>query len=314
MLAEQVRSGLVETYHDGAVAAVGPSGDLIAWHGDIDRAFFFRSAAKPFQAAVSVASGALLQREQLALACASHSGEPVHVALVRSILESVGLTEADLRCPPDWPLRREAERRLSRSGEMAPRRIWNNCSGKHAAMLAACVTSGWDPSTYLAPDHPLQLRITDFMNEVAGPVEPRGVDGCGAPVFRTSVRAMAGAFARLATTSTLAAVWSVMHSYPQLVSGPGRPDAAIATAVNAAAKGGARGTMGVAVRGRLGIAVKCWDGSDVVVGMGAMAALQQLGELSGLAEEQLERFLRPPVTGGGVKVGRFEPKLELRWS
>lgn len=122
MLAEQVRSGLVETFHDGAVAIVEPSGELIASAGEIDRPFFFRSAAKPFQAAVAQLCGAGLERERLALACASHSGEPVHIALVRSILGGAGLAEGDLRCPPDWPLRAEAARRLARSGEVAARR------------------------------------------------------------------------------------------------------------------------------------------------------------------------------------------------
>jgi L-asparaginase II len=314
VLAEQVRSGLVETLHDGAVAVVGTAGELIAWQRDIDRPFYFRSAAKPFQAAVSVSCGAPLVGEHLALACASHSGDPVHVGLTRSILEAAGLTEDHLRCPPDWPLHREAERRLLRSGHVAPRRIWNNCSGKHAAMLAACVASGWETSTYLDPNHPLQLRITDFMKEVSGPVEPVGVDGCGVPVFRANARAMAGAFARLAIASELAAIWSVMHAYPQLVSGPGRPDAAIAIATNAAAKGGARGTIGVALKGRLGIAVKSWDGSDIVAGLGAVATLHLMGELPSLAEKRLERFLFPPVLGGGTEVGRFEPRLELRWS
>lgn len=313
MLAEQVRSGLVETFHDGAVAIVGPSGELIASAGEIDRPFFFRSAAKPFQAAVSQTCGAGLERERLALACASHSGEPVHIALVRSILEGAGLSEDDLRCPPDWPLRADAARRLARSGEIAARRIWHNCSGKHAAMLAACVASGWDPAGYLNPDHPLQLRITDFMNQIAGPVEPVGLDGCGAPVSRTTVRGMARAFGQLATSPDLSHVWTAMHAYPQLASGPGRSDAAIATSVNAAAKGGARGTMGVAVRGRLGIAVKCWDGSDVVAGLAAVESLHQLGELSQLAEGVLERFVHPVVYGGGTVAGRFESRLELRW-
>jgi L-asparaginase II len=314
VLAEQVRSGLVETFHEGAVAVVGQAGELIASAGEIDRPFFFRSAAKPFQAAVSVRCGARLEHERLALACASHSGEPVHVAVVRSILESAGLTEDDLGCPRDWPLRREAERRLVRSGQTAPRRLWHNCSGKHAAMLAACVASGWDPATYLLPNHPFQLRTIAFMNEVAGPVEPVGVDGCGAPVFRTNARVMAGAFARLAADTDLASIWAAMHSYPRLVSGSGRPDSAIATVVNAAAKGGARGLMGVALKARLGLAVKSWDGSDVVAGIAAVAALKQLGELPSLAEERLDRFAHPVVLGGGIEVGRFEPRLKLRWS
>jgi L-asparaginase II len=181
-------------------------------------------------------------------------------------------------------------------------------------MLAACVASGWDPANYLLPEHPLQRRITDFMNDVAGPVEPVGVDGCGAPVFRTTVRAMAGAFSQLATASELNQISAVMHAYPQLIAGPGRPDSAIATALNAVAKGGARGTMGVGIRGRLGIAVKCWDGSDMVTGIAAVAALRQIGELPTHAEKALERVGNPVVMGGDGVAGSFRSTLELRWS
>ena len=180
-------------------------------------------------------------------------------------------------------------------------------------MLAACVASGWDPFGYLNPAHPLQVRIIDFMNQISGPVEPLGVDGCGAPVFRTTVRGMARAFGQLATSPDLSHVWTAMHAYPRLASGPGRSDATIATAVNAAAKGGARGTMGIAIRGRLGIAVKCWDGSDVVAGIAAVESLLQLGELSPHAERVLERFAHPVIHGGGSVAGSFESRLELRW-
>ncbi|HEU4750960.1 MAG TPA: asparaginase, partial [Acidimicrobiia bacterium] len=167
MLAEQVRSGLVETVHDGAVAVVDPTGDLVAYSGDIDRPFYFRSAAKPFQAAISQASGAGLAPEELAMACASHDGEPVHLALVTAMLNRAGLSEDQLQCPPDWPIRAEAGRRLASGGARHARRLFNNCSGKHTAMLAACVKSGWDPASYLDPGGPLQRQITDLIADVS---------------------------------------------------------------------------------------------------------------------------------------------------
>jgi L-asparaginase II len=313
MLAVQVRSGLSETFHDGAVAVCGPDGQLIARSGDIERPFFIRSAAKPFQAKVSRDCGADLDGERLALACASHSAEPIHVALVDAILKTAGLEEKDLQCPPDWPLRSAVVRRLVASGEREPRRIWNNCSGKHAAMLAACVAGGFDPGSYLDPGHPLQKRIAAFMSEVGGPVEPLGVDGCGAPVFRTTTASMARAFATLATSPDLASVQTAMHSYPRLVSGTGRVDGAIAAATNAVAKGGAMGTLGVAVRGRLGIAVKCWDGSGTVAGLTAIESLRLLGYLPDHAASILSGFREPPVLGGGRVVGRYETRLRLSW-
>lgn len=313
MLAEEVRSGLVETVHDGAVAVVAASGELIASYGDIDRPFYFRSAAKPFQAAVSQACGAGLGREQLALACASHDGEPVHVALVESILTAAGLGPDDLGNPPDWPISASAERRLVAGGATEPRRLWHNCSGKHAAMLAATVASGWDPASYLDPSHPLQTRISELIRDIAGLIDPIGIDGCGAPVFATTARGMGRAFARLSTATEFAEVFGAMHAYPALVSGVGNVDAAIATNLHAVAKRGAAGALGIGLRGRLGMAVKVWSGSGLVAGVAAVAALDQLGALTPYARERLERLSHPMVKGGGLPVGRFEPRLELRW-
>ena len=313
VLAEEVRSGLVETVHDGAVAVVSASGDLIASFGDIDRPFYFRSIAKPFQAAVSQACGAGLEREQLAVACGSHDGEPVHVALVEAILTKAGLSPSALRNPPDWPLAGSAERRLAASGATEPSRLWNNCSGKHAAMLAAAVASGWDPAGYLEPAHPLQNRITGLMTEVAGPVDPIGVDGCGAPVFATTGRLMAGAYARLSSATEFLEVFDAMHAFPALVSGVGNVDAAIATDLDAVGKRGAAGALAVGLRGRMGLAVKVWDGSGLVAGVAALAALDQIGELTPYARDRLAKYSHPPVKGGGKPVGRIEPRLELRW-
>ena len=313
MLAEEVRSGLVETVHDGAVAVVDPAGELIASYGDVDRPFYLRSSAKPFQAAVSQMCGAGLVREQLALACASHDGQPVHVALVESILAGVGLRADDLRNPPGWPLSRSAERRLVAAGATRANRIWHNCSGKHAGMLAATVASGWDPAGYLDPAHPLQTRIIEFLRDTAGPVEPVGVDGCGVPVFATTARAMGRAFARLATGSEFLEIFDAMHAFPALVSGVGNVDAAIATHLDAVGKRGAAGVLGIGLRGRWGVAVKVWDGSGLVAGVAGLAALDQLGALTPHARALLARHSHPTVEGGGRPMGRFEPRLELRW-
>lgn len=313
MLAEEVRSGLVETVHDGAVAVVSASGDLIASYGEIDRPFYLRSAAKPFQAAVAQACGAGLAREQLALACASHDGEPVHVALVESMLVNAGLTGNDLRNPPAWPLSGAAQRRLAARGHTTPNRLWHNCSGKHAAMLAATVASGWDPANYLDPGHPLQARIIGSIRDVAGPVDPIGIDGCGAPVFATTARGMGRAFARLSVAGEFLEIFDAMHAFPALVSGVDNVDAAIATQLDAVAKRGAAGTIGIGLRGRLGIAVKAWAGSGLIAGVAALATLDQLGSLTPLARERLQRHSHPVVKGGGQAVGRFEPRLELRW-
>jgi L-asparaginase II len=297
--------------HDGAVAVVSADGSLIASSGDIDQAFFLRSASKPFQALVSQENGAELGLLQLAMAAGSHDGDPVHIALVDEMLAGAGLDESDLLCPPSRPLSHAA---ASRHGDEM-RAVWNNCSGKHAAWLRACRAQGWSLDDYLAPDHPLQVLVTDLVAELGGfPVEPVGVDGCGAPVHRTTTRAMARLYARLATEPRLSEVFTAMHRYPALVSGMGNGDAAIATNLNAAAKRGAAGCIGVGVGGRLGLAVKSWDGIQEVADSAAIATLAALGAVPAVAEQRLDALARPRVSGGGQVVGELQPRVSLQWA
>jgi L-asparaginase II len=315
LLAAKTRSGLVETIHDGAVAVISADGDLIAWSGDIDRPFYLRSAAKPFQAAVAQEAGALLRPIELAVAAGSHEGDPVHVALVESMLKTVGLDSSDLRCPPSWPLSPEAGLRLARDGHSSPRRVWHTCSGKHTAWLRAARAQGWPLEDYLAPDHPIQRKVVELVSDLGQlRADPVGIDGCGAPVLRTTARVMALLFARLSAFPSLRPVFTAMHRYPNLVSGSGQADSAIAVALNAAAKRGAEGCIGVAFENRLGIAVKSWDGLQAAAVAGAAAAVEALGEVSPYVADRIGVIGRPPVMGGGVQVGEMEPRVELRWS
>lgn len=312
MLAAQVRSGLVETVHHGAIAVVDSTGSVVAASGDIDRPFFIRSSAKPFQATVSQEAGANLSALEMAMACASHRGYPAHIALVSRMLETVDLDEAALQCPPSWPLAEEAGRIFIRTGATAPRKIWHNCSGKHAGFLRACAAASWPVETYLSPDHPLQQDVIQFVSDLGElPVEPVGVDGCGAPVLRTTARAMGLMFARLATEDRLSAAFAAMHQYPSLVAANGEGDTEIAIATNSVAKGGAAGCVGLALGRGWGVAVKSWDGSGPVANLGAVSALSQLGELTPTALAALEPISAPPVFGGGSAVGRLESRLEL---
>ena len=312
LLAVRTRSGLEETFHHGAVSVADGEGRLLAQLGDVDRPFYLRSSAKPFQAHVSQECGADLEPLELAMASASHRGHPVHVELVRRMLEKADLDESALGCPPDFPLGDEAAQRVLRAGASAPRRIWHNCSGKHAGFLRACVAQGWPTDTYLSPDHPLQRKIIDFVSELGGHrVDPVGVDGCGAPVMRTTARAMSVLFARLATDPSLREVYVAMHRYPALIASNGEGDSTIATSIDAAAKGGAQGCIGVAVGNRFGIAVKSWDGWWDVPSVAAVAVLDQLGELTTTARAALRDVGHPFVLGGGEPVGRTEPRLEL---
>src|SRR5580700_1977875 len=194
VLAEVVRSGFVESRHRGAVTALAADGSVLLSAGTADVPMFPRSSNKPFQAAAMLRCGLKLDRELLALAAASHSGEDFHVAGVRSILASAGLTEDDLRCPPDMPLDEHAQRAMIRAGA-GPDRVHMNCSGKHSAMLATCVAAGWPTATYRDPAHPLQVEIRRTVERLSGEaVAAVGVDGCGAPIFSLSVTGLASAF------------------------------------------------------------------------------------------------------------------------
>lgn len=312
MLAASVRSGLVETTHEGAVAVVSADGVVLASFGDIDRPFFLRSSAKPFQAAVSQEAGATLDVLELAMASASHRGFPVQIALVESMLARAGLDESSLHCPHDWPLAPAAVRLVSRAGATSPRRVWHNCSGKHAGFLRACAAQGWPLDSYLSPEHPLQRSVIALVSELGElSVQPVGVDGCGAPVLRTTARAMALLFSRLATDRSLAPVFAAMHRYPSLVGANGEGDTEIAVALDAVAKGGAAGCVGVALAGRLGVAAKSWDGHGLVANLAAASALEQLGVLSPNAASSLESVLAPSVVGGGLPVGSLETRFRL---
>ncbi|MEX1249413.1 MAG: asparaginase [Acidimicrobiia bacterium] len=307
----RIRSGVVETTHHGAVAVADRSGELVVRYGEIDNVFFLRSSAKPFQALIAQESGAELSRQQIAVACASHDGDPVHISIVGQMLAEVGLDESALRCPPAFPIGERA-RDLVTGLDTAPREIWHNCSGKHAAWLRSCVANSWPLETYLDPDHPLQARIRRLVSELGDfPVDPVGVDGCGAPVLRTTVRAMASMFAALAVEERLAGVFAAMHNYPALVSGTGHGDALIATAMYAAAKRGAAGCVGVAVKDQFGVAAKAWDGIGQVAEMAAAHALDAVSPMVPAALTALESVMTPPVLGRGEVVGHFESRLEL---
>jgi L-asparaginase II len=298
------RSGVEEERHEVGVAVVAQTGEPLFEDGDVDTTFLIRSAAKPFQAQVALEAGASLDPLHLAIACASHSGDPVHLSLVGDVLSGAGLGPEALRCPPARP-GRSADRRLAAAGDVAPSSLHHNCSGKHAAMLAACVASGWDTATYLDPGHPLQRRIGDLMGDVLGTeVGPPGVDGCGAPVWRTTVRSLATGFARLATDPRFSAVRTAMSRYPMIVSGEGRPDGLIARWLGAPAKGGAAGCMGAAVA-RHGVAAKAWSGSGEVAGMGVVSGLRRLGIVTEAIAAGLERVESPALSGGGRTVGRI---------
>ncbi len=297
MLARVLRSGLVEAEHRGVVAVSDAEGTLLFSSGDVDRPYWLRSAAKPFQAAASQAAGAELLPEQLALACGSHGGQPIHVAIVEGMLEEAGLEESALRCPAAWPRAETARDRLVAAGERYAKPVWHGCSGKHTAMLRACAARGWPLETYVEPRHPLQEEISAVIAEAVGaPVGPVGVDGCGVPVHKASAAGMARAYAMLARDPSKQAVWSCMHRFPGLTQDGPSPAARISTWLDACAKSGAEGTLGVSLRSGVGLAVKSWDGSSRPLAIAVLEALRVVGLGPAYVGELLEGELRGSST------------------
>lgn len=280
----------------GVVEAAGPLGEP----------FFLRSAAKPFQAAVSQREGAGLGTEQLAVASASHGGQPVHVAYVRSMLAEVGLSEEHLRCPPARPMSIGADRAAAAAGDREERRVYHNCSGKHTGMLRACLARGW-PLEYTDPEHPLQQANLAYVAEVTGcDPSPVGVDGCGVPTLRATVACLARGFARLATAPDLAEVNAAMYRYASLTSDGDRGEAVLSRWGSATVKGGAMGCIGVAHRSGVGIAAKCWTGASEPALMGAIRMMRRLGLLADHPFGELAALAAPPVLGGGASVGSYQ--------
>jgi L-asparaginase II len=286
----------------------GPEGEARLALGDVVSPVFPRSSNKPLQAVGMLRSGLDFAGEDLALACASHSGEPGHVKRVLELLRAAGLTEDDLACPPDFPLHVPSMRDAAE-----PRRVTMNCSGKHTAMLTTCVRAGWPTAGYEAPDHPLQQAIASAVEELTGePIAHTGVDGCGAPLFAFSLTGLARAFGRvaLAADGPLRTVASAMREHPWLVAGTGREDTELMSAVDGLiAKGGAEGVQAFALPDGFAVAIKIDDGTKRACAPLAVEALRYLGvAVSGL--EALAALARPKVLGGGEPVGEIRvPEL-----
>lgn len=312
MIARVIRSGGLEAVHDGAIAVCDAGGQLVGAQGDVDRPYFMRSVAKPFQATVAQSLGADLPPEWMAVACASHGASPAHVAIVEAMLADVGLDRSALGCPPAWPAAEAARHRLIRSGHSRPEPIWHNCSGKHAAMLRACVAQGWEVAGYLDPKHPLQVQVRAFLEDVLGTaVEGPGVDGCGAPVWATSTRAIATGYARLGVDPAMREAWTSMHRFPALTAHHGATPIALARWTETVAKSGAEGLLGIATRRNLGITIKAWDGSARPLAPVAAAIAERFGLSAPGTRTWLQAELEAPIVGGRDRVGQIEATVEL---
>jgi L-asparaginase II len=316
LVAEIVRNGFVEGHHYGSVVALGADG-TVAWSvGDVADPILPRSCNKPLQAFGMLRAGLDLPPDLLALACASHSGEPFHVEGVRRLLTAVGLSEADLQTPPDYPLDDAAREQVIRDGgQKAP--VLMNCSGKHAAMLATCAFNGWPTDTYLDPDHPVQQAIATAFAEMTGePVTVVAVDGCGAPLLSTSLTGLARAFGRLARgvdgsgadDPAAARIADAIRSHPAYVSGTTRDERALLTAVpGAIGKAGAECCYAVALADGRAFALKADDGAPRVRPVLMAEALRRSGVLDepGVDTDAVRRTGLVELLGGGAPVGEI---------
>jgi L-asparaginase II len=320
-LVRVVRSGLEESVHQGDIAVADPTGTLVASAGDPSRVAFARSSMKPLQASVSLSLSSFdYPDREISVMCASHNGEPVHIAAVRDILERTGVPESALQTPAMLPWDQE-------SALAAPHRlpINSDCSGKHVGMLGASKEQGWDLASYRSPDHPLQEHVSRAVEAASGE-RPAvvGVDGCGVPVHGMPLLAMATIYARLAAADELRAggdelrtaagrAVRAMRAEPYQVAGRNRVDTAVMDAVpDVVVKAGAEGMICAALIDRgLGVALKIHDGFHRASGPALVRALAALEVVDDAALRTLQPYAEPDVLGGGLPVGSLRAEFEL---
>lgn len=339
-LVEVRRGSITESRHRGHIVAVDGDGQIVAHLGAPETLTYLRSSAKPFQCIPLISSGAAerfgFNDQEIALACASHNGEPIHTETAAGMLRKIGLDEHALKCGIHEPFSSEVVRRLRESGEQ-PNILQNNCSGKHAGMLALALHLGAPTETYDQPDNPVQLMIGRVIEQFSNvPLEDIavGIDGCGAPVFGVTVLAMARMFARLVlspkeldeeTREACRRIVLAMNTYPEMIGGglTERLDTEIMRAAHGrlVSKVGAEGVYTAGVlpckewpRG-LGLAFKIEDGEDrrarptVVI-----ESLRQLGILTGEAYEALKPYASFPLRNHrGDAVGEIRAEFELKF-
>lgn len=308
-LAEVVRSGFVESVHFGSVVGLSPSGVAVLSKGDIIAPVLPRSSAKPLQSLACLTAGAPLTETQLAIAAGSHSGEDGHVEVVDEILAGAGLSRDVLRCPETWPEDEATRLRLIRAGG-SPVPIRMNCSGKHAAMLAACVANGWPVESYMDSEHPVGRHVRATVQELSGErVSHTAVDGCGLPLFGLSLAGLARAIRALACAAPgtpARRVADAMRAHPELVGGTSHPNTELMRALpGTIAKGGAEGVLVAATVDGHAVAVKVIGGSSEVTTPIVLAALTALG----VDTEPAAALRTVPVLGGGQRVGEIRACL-----
>ncbi len=303
VVAHVVRNGFVESVHHGCAVVTDSAGVVQSEVGDAGALCLPRSSNKPMQAVAMLRAGLQLNAPLLALASASHSGEPFHLDGVRQILAQSDLTENDLQNTPDLPYDEQACNEWLAAGH-GPMSVAQNCSGKHAGMLGACQAAGWDTSTYLDPDHPLQQLMAQTISDIAGEeVGATAIDGCGAPVMAISLAGLARAFGKIAAapdTSDEGRVAHAIRAYPEYLGGTRRDVTALIRGLpGSVAKDGAEAVFAVGLSDGRGFAVKIADGGNRARQV-VMAALLRS---AGVEADVLDKVGAVPILGHGQPVG-----------
>ena len=337
-LVEVKRGSITESRHRGHIVVVDPEGNIIASLGTPENVTYLRSSAKPFQAMPLLTSGAAdrfgFTDREVALACGSHNGEPIHTELAASMLKKIGLGVEALHCGAHEPYGVEAALALRAHGEQ-PNALHNNCSGKHAGMLAVALHIGASIENYEGPENPVQKAIAEVVSQFSGVAVTDmaiGVDGCGAPVFGMTMKAMALAYARLVsppasfdkkTRAACERIVRVMSAYPELIGGTSnRLDTELMRAAprRLVSKVGAEGVYTAGIKPSeewpqgFGVAIKIEDGDDkrarpTVV----LEALRQLGVLRDESLEAVAKYAFFPVTNRrGDVVGEISASFDLK--
>ena len=300
------RGGVDESVHFGALVALNSHGEIAFSVGDPQVTIFPRSATKPFQALAMVRAGLSLPADQLALVCASHSGQDIHQDTARSILASVNLDESALMNTPGYGVHVPSAHESIRAG-FGKTALQMDCSGKHAGMLATCVINGWSTNDYLNEEHPLQIAITETIAEVTGaPPVAISTDGCGAPAHVIELHRLARAMRALAVGDAGPEgreVFMAMEKYPHMIAGDDRHTTAIASAIpGLAAKDGAESIYVAAMDDGRAVALKLSDGSGRGIATVLLAALQRLGvDVSAVSPSVTEVVLGHGKPVGGVR-------------
>lgn len=313
-LAVVERNGFIESRHAGSAVVLSPDGEVLRTLGDAETPILPRSCLKPFQAVAVMSSGVTLRGENAAIATASHTGTTAHLLLVRGLLTSVGLDIASLRCPTAMPADRTAREQFIRAG-VGPDRSAMPCSGKHAAMLLACVANDWPTDTYLEPDHPLQKRILDVIERLTGErVAATAIDGCGAPVHAMSLTGLARGVQKITTAQSsspfvmyreAAALTEAARANAWAVGGPGQPDSIAMERLGVFAKFGAEGVMIMTASDGTTVTVKVLDGSSRASTIIALRLLAAADAVEHAAVDRVQAELDLWVMGGDERVGEI---------